>query len=443
MKEITGSQGGRYRYNEDIKALQDSALALTEFLKQIGTNFVLSGCKDHGDGYVWIDGKIRYVETQSASDDFNYIIAEDSDGPDITYHDKNTYKMNRNYGAKYSSSASTATRTISKVSELKDFPRLGYVLFNKYSVDKETTSKSTINSPVNISDTLEGSSITMNVGTAKIKLNLEYPYFVIRAVVGDKECTLRLPYSNHTIQYTGGDNQWSVSDQNEGNSDDGELYFNTVNVNDLTVRNGAECDDLQIKTSSGGYLSILDIINNANPVITEKTGHPINTKTNQSESTITIKESNGIVSVQGLFPVDYIDCQNRRTDCHVGNYFYISNIEQTGNNYHVSAETKTSSNIQYVKVKTTLKLPDGFTYPNANRLPGVVLCCDMTDYSNYSYRRENGNIQLMIGSDGYFYLLVNSQYNQSYLYFILNGNYIDDNKNTTMTGAAFNLTYIV
>lgn len=49
MKEITGSQGGRYRYNEDIKALQDSALALTEFLKQIGTNFVLSGCKDNGD----------------------------------------------------------------------------------------------------------------------------------------------------------------------------------------------------------------------------------------------------------------------------------------------------------------------------------------------------------------------------------------------------------
>lgn len=444
MKEITSSQGGRYRYNEDIRALQGSALAMTEFFKQIGTNFVLSGCKNNGDGYAWIDGKIRYVEAQSPSSTFNYIIAEDSDGIDTIYHDKNTHKMNINYGAKYSASASTTASTISKVLKLNDFPRLSYALFDKCSVDKETTSKSTINSPVSISDTLEGSSMTMNVGTAKIELSLEYPYLVVKITINNKKCALRLPYNDHTIQYTGGDNKWSVSNQNEGNSDDGDLYFNTANINNLTVRNGAECDDLQIKTSDGNYLSILDVIDNANPTITEKSGHPINTKTNKTEDTITIRESNGIVSVQGLFPADYINCNsNSRSNYHVGDCFYISDIKQADNNYHISAETKTSSNIQYVKVKTTLKLPNGFAYPNGNRLPGTVLCCDMTDYIDYSNGYENGNIQLMIGSDGYFYILVNSKYNSGCLYFVLNGSYTDDNKKTTMIGAAFNLTYIV
>ena len=41
MKEIVSSHGGRFRYNEDIKALQESALAITEFLKQLDENFVL------------------------------------------------------------------------------------------------------------------------------------------------------------------------------------------------------------------------------------------------------------------------------------------------------------------------------------------------------------------------------------------------------------------
>ena len=58
MKEIVSSHGGRFRYNEDIKALQESALAITEFLKQLDENFVLSGCKNNSSGYVWLDGKI-------------------------------------------------------------------------------------------------------------------------------------------------------------------------------------------------------------------------------------------------------------------------------------------------------------------------------------------------------------------------------------------------
>lgn len=440
MKEITSSQGGRFRYNEDIKALQESALAINEFLKQLDGNFVLSGCKNNDDGYVWLDGKIRYVEATLPSVNYSYIIAEDTDGIDIEYADKTNHQMNIVYSAKYSTTASSSARTIAKLPELKDFPRLGYALFHQFSIDKETTLKSVIDAPMDFSDNLGASQFNINVGTAKIQLMVEYPYFLIKFIFGSKEYALKLPFSKHTVHFRGDDKEWSISDIYEGNNDSGELFYDSATINNLDIRDSATCEDLQIKTSNGEYLSISDVINNTTAIV-KGLYYPINAYTKESVSEISIRKSNDIISVQGLLPIEYI-IGNAYSSCHTGDPFYLSNLKVENQQYHLKCDTvSNTSGITYLRIKTALRLPNGFPLPDANRMPGTILCSDMVNYS--SSRKFNGNMQLMIGADGYFYIIVTSEANRDYVNFVLNGNYINENSNQTRMGAAFNLTYVI
>lgn len=440
MKEIVSSHGGRFRYNEDIKALQESALAITEFLKQLDENFVLSGCKNNSSGYVWLDGKIRYVEAVSVSTTYNYIVAEDTDGIDIEYHNHELHQMNINYGAKYSSSASTSAKTIAKLSELNDFPRLGYALFHKFSVDKVSTEKSEINAPVDFSDALAASGFVINIGSAVVRMTIEYPYFVITIQNNGKTSQLKLPFYDHTIRFKGNDNEWSVSDLNVGYSDSGELYFDSIDIRDLVIRLNLVCNDLQVLSSNGTYLSIANILQNNNIDISCSTTKFYNIKTNEECKYINVKKSNGIVTINGLLPIEYILGENYDS-CHAGDHFYLSDIIDS-NKYHTLVQSYTNtSGITVLKIYTSLYLKSSEFYPAKNMLPGIMLCSDMVSY--YGEDHFNGNMQLMIDETGRICLLMAFEQQREYIDFVINNSYIDETNKESKLGVTFNLTYLV
>ncbi len=440
MKEIVSSHGGRFRYNEDIKALQESALAITEFLKQLDENFVLSGCKNNSSGYVWLDGKIRYVEAVSVSTTYNYIVAEDTDGIEIEYHNHELHQMNINYGAKYSSSASTSAKTIAKLSELNDFPRLEYALFHKFSVDKVSKEKSEINAPVDFSDELAASGFVINIGSAVVRMTIEYPYFVITIQNNGKTSQLKLPFYDHTIRFKGNDNEWSVSNLNVGYSDSGELYFDSIDIRDLVIRLNLVCDDLQVLSSNGTYLSIANILKNNNIDISCSTTKFYNIKTNEECKYINVKKSNGIVTINGLLPIEYI-LGETYDSCHAGDHFYLSDIIES-NKYHTLVQSYTNtSGITVLKIYTSLYLKSSEFYPTKNMLPGIMLCSDMVSY--YGEDNFNGNMQLMIDETGRICLLMAFEQQREYINFVINNSYIDETNKESKLGVTFNLTYLV
>ena len=440
MKEIVSSHGGRFRYNEDIKALQESALAITEFLKQLDENFVLSGCKNNSSGYVWLDGKIRYVEAVSVSTTYNYIVAEDTDGIEIEYHNHELHQMNINYGAKYSSSASTSAKTIAKLSELNDFPRLEYALFHKFSVDKVSKEKSEINAPVDFSDALAASGFVINIGSAVVRMTIEYPYFVITIQNNGKTSQLKLPFYDHTIRFKGNDNEWSVSNLNEGYSDSGELYFDSIDIRDLVIRLNLVCNDLQVLSSNGTYLSIANILQNNNIDISCSTTKFFNIKTNEECKYINVKKSNGIVTINGLLPIEYI-LGKTYDSCHDGDPFYLSDIIKS-NIYHTLVQSYTNtSGITVLKIYTSLYLKSSEFYPTRNMLPGIMLCSDMVSY--YGEDHFNGNMQLMIDETGRICLLMAFEQQREYIDFVINNSYIDETNEESKLGVTFNLTYLV
>ena len=440
MKEIVSSHGGRFRYNEDIKALQESALAITEFLKQLDENFVLSGCKNNSSGYVWLDGKIRYVEAVSVSTTYNYIVAEDTDGIEIEYHNHEVHQMHTKYGAKYSSSASTSAKTIAKLSELNDFPRLGYALFHKFSVDKVSKEKSEINAPVDFSDALAASGFVINIGSAVVRMTIEYPYFVITIQNNGKTSQLKLPFYDHTIRFKGNDNEWSVSNLNVGYSDSGELYFDSIDIRDLVIRLNLVCDDLQVLSSNGTYLSIANILQNNNIDISCSTTKFYNIKTNEECKYINVKKSNGIVTINGLLPIEYI-LGETYDSCHAGDHFYLSDIIES-NKYHTLVQSYTNtSGITVLKIYTSLYLKSSEFYPAKNMLPGIMLCSDMVSY--YGEDDFNGNMQLMIDETGRICLLMAFEQQREYIDFVINNSYIDETNKESKLGVTFNLTYLV
>ena len=440
MKEIVSSHGGRFRYNEDIKALQESALAITEFLKQLDENFVLSGCKNNSSGYVWLDGKIRYVEAVSVSTTYNYIVAEDTDGIEIEYHNHELHQMNINYGAKYSSSASTSAKTIAKLSELNDFPRLGYALFHKFSVDKVSKEKSEINAPVDFSDALAASGFVINIGSAVVRMTIEYPYFVITIQNNGKTSQLKLPFYDHTIRFKCNDNEWSVSNLNVGYSDSGELYFDSIDIRDLVIRLNLVSDDLQVMSSNGTYLSIDNILQNNNIDIICSTTKFYNMKTNEECKYINVRKSNGIVTINGLLPIEYI-LGETYDSCHAGDPFYLSDIIKS-NKYHTLVQSYTNtSGITVLKIYTSLYLKSSEFYPAKNMLPGIMLCSDMVSY--YGEDDFNGNMQLMIDETGRICLLMAFEQQREYIDFVINNSYIDETNKESKLGVTFNLTYLV
>lgn len=87
MNEFVAETGGRYTYADDFLNLQSAALSITHIFDECG-NFIISGCKPLNggitDGFVYINGKIRYF-SGAASVVFPYYIYEVNSNESVMY----------------------------------------------------------------------------------------------------------------------------------------------------------------------------------------------------------------------------------------------------------------------------------------------------------------------------------------------------------------------
>lgn len=149
MKEFASKSGGRHIYNSDFKNIQDLALSNAEIFSGCD-GFIISGCTATingnsiavSSGYVYIDGKIRYVAAKTVSTTASslYIVPKHRDGDTINYADASTYKQFDEYYAEASSTS--AANSITYNSTTNRFPNLSDVFFNRYALVKGASSQS-------------------------------------------------------------------------------------------------------------------------------------------------------------------------------------------------------------------------------------------------------------------------------------------------------------
>jgi hypothetical protein len=100
MKEFAAQTGGRYTYIDDVLNLQNLALAFASIFDECD-NFIVKGCKVTGasisDGYVYINGKLRYFPGASNCTWPQYIYEANS--TESVAYENGTDKVGRNvYG---------------------------------------------------------------------------------------------------------------------------------------------------------------------------------------------------------------------------------------------------------------------------------------------------------------------------------------------------------
>ena len=142
MKEFFSTQGGRHLYNSDLKNMQELALSITSVFGDCGGNFVIYGCnvanRVLSEGYVYIGGKIRYVEETNISTTTNLCIIEDNvDGPNTTYFDGIPHPQYKNYRVAISNDVPNDKAYVKYDNTLGRFPNLGDVFINHYALVKD------------------------------------------------------------------------------------------------------------------------------------------------------------------------------------------------------------------------------------------------------------------------------------------------------------------
>lgn len=391
MKEITSTYGGRYRYNEDIRVLQESALALTEFLGQFPGNYVISGCKNNSGGYAWIDGKIRHVDEADINTSYNYIVAKDSNNTTIVYYDGTEHEILLDYSAEYSASKpSDGTGYI----ELVDgsFQSISSEFFDKFGVSKTVSSKTSVTSPLRfLGDTRATSPVLGDIvcGTGDDCIRFTTGKHTFELGVSLSDPYIRCLDDSNTVIWQAGIND----------SASGDMELQPLSGNKLTVRNKIYCYDLLIKTKSGKYVSIKDIDKYA--ITTVNKYQLYNTYDKSNDPYLFVCESNNKVNIYGVLTNKYFD-ENEHSDCH-DNYIVFSDT-----NYHkvVSCE-KIDGEMYRVVMKLSLMIPSSIKFPTNGRLPGCMLSGNMSTRTMGA--AASYNAQLMVGSDGYLYIIAYSK----------------------------------
>lgn len=165
MKEYVAETGGRYTYSDDVLNLQELALSLNALFDGC-SNFIISGCEVNGteitQGYVWLNGKVRYFEgCRNVS--FPYYIYETNRHETVTYAND----INKRGRTCYLCSSGTSIPDVNDgvTGKLPSFiqfsegyaPRLVDQFFGRYAVVLETPfSKQTIKKELVVSGPFTG-----------------------------------------------------------------------------------------------------------------------------------------------------------------------------------------------------------------------------------------------------------------------------------------------
>ena len=376
MIEITNIKGGRKRYNEDIRCLQESALAFTEIFKNTEVYFVISGCQNHQDGYVWLDGKIRYVP--SSDSDLDYIVCNDTDGAEIPYHDASEHLMCHNYDAMYSNTPTTPC--IKKTNG--EFPRLKDTLLGYYGILKDSADLQLLNSPVYFNSVkLPSVIIDGNTTLKATETGLE---------ICTKNGNFRLRADSPVFEKYNGDTiEWQI------NGDNGNIFMPRLSGDYLS------CTDIETKAIKIGGKSIEDVLAISDFPKLIKDEHLVYDK-EEAVSVypyITVRQDKERVVLRGTIENQYILGEE--------NHFVVDFNTLHNSKYGDIVSYSGTGTEKLVLFKSILRLPDSIDAPNASRLPGVMLMSDGSQEGTKQY--VSGNAQLIIGADKHLYFLMKTE----------------------------------
>ena len=455
MKNIESNIGGRYRYNEDFRSIQNAALALTETLKECNCNFVISGCKNNQDGFVWLDGKIRYVPSLNGTQTADYIVCKDFEGPSVLYGDDKQHKLYDDFEAQYSDTK--VTPCISK--ENGNFPTIKEYFWEHYGLAKNATKEQSISSRTFFNNGMECSKILIdNVTTLSItndeiciessqsgiSLSTKLPVICIRkngktvSALGGKEATNKI-FGKLQMPKMIGNNLVSNGRTNA------QEYFIDKNIRIGKVLQAAKH---HIDT---GWLPFIRTKSNKRYNPNE---YGIYDRIPNSQECLLARQFKDKVFVKGFLwngyitneidetianmPIKYKKLAENNDYANVLTTFPTHEVSKNG--YEVDKSLAEDERPQIVKLKLNLKLPDEITPPDANRLPGCLIMGivpeDFYDYINSGCDDEAippiqnyysiGNAQLTLGNDRFLYLIIGTNHK---LYFedgcaVINFNYL-------------------
>lgn len=385
MIEITNIKGGRKRYNEDIRCLQELAIAFTEIFKVADVNFVVSGCQNHQEGYVWLNGKIRYIPASDS--DMDYIICNDTDGAEIPYQDSSEHIMCHNYDAMYSSTPKSPCIT----KENGEFPRLKDALFGNYGVLKNSSKKQYLNSPVYFNNAKFASVVIDNNTTIKTTdKGLE-----ISTRNGNYRFRLDSPIFE---KYDGDTIEWQING-NDGNILMPKLFGSNLKSTDIlakSVKIKGKTDENTVALSKfPKHLKYKYLVSDNGKNVADYTSVLVSQEKERVMLRGTI-ENTYILGKEDHFLVDFDTLQNST----VGSIIAYSG---TGDE-------------RLVLFKSILRLPDEVDGPNKNRLPGVMIMSNELHGKTSQDKQFSGNVQLIIGADKHLYFLMKTGQYLSWLY---------------------------
>ena len=412
MRYIESELGGRYRYNEDFRSIQDTVLAFAEILRDCGNNFVITGCKDGQEGYVWLNGKIRYVPALASGESGNYIVCNDSEGPEVQYGDDTKHKLYDEYGAAYCSTKKEPC--LSKTNG--SFPTIRECFWEYYGVAKNSKSEQVVNIESSFNNGIEtekviigdntslyitDSEIIIESGKCGISLSSDSPLIGIRS-------------NGKTVTTLGGE---VAASQVFGNLTMPKLTGESFNVGKVMG------DEYYID----GGIGICDVLQAATYRLDTGWLPFANTTTNTSYSNLMARQQKDKVFIRGTIGSEYIvngadsnyasdpiSLSKLSSSSHftLVSHFLTHEVDQNGN--EVDKKLDEDKRPQIVKLKLNLKMPDGITLPEEGRLPGCLIMgtypenymeSDKKNFDIDSYY-SIGNAQLTLGSDGFLYVII-------------------------------------
>lgn len=162
MIEYVSKQGGRHLYNEDMINLQNLCNSFAEFFKDCGKDFIITGLEEyitHGErclseGYVWLDGKVRYVPRINITRNHNvYICPVTKDSEQIVYATPGiTGPIYRDYAVEIRSEKPSGKYIyIGQESLPANYSMIRQFLYN-YSIVKDENVTNYVSSPIDFNE---------------------------------------------------------------------------------------------------------------------------------------------------------------------------------------------------------------------------------------------------------------------------------------------------
>lgn len=395
MKNLLSSYGGRRRYNEDFRTLQESASAINKFLTHFQGNFILSGCTNNEDGYVWIDDKIRYVNAGNKNTSYKYIIAKENNGTQIRYANDNEHEMNVSYGAEYS--IQKPDDGIGYIELSNNLSRFKNVV-DEYVISKNSDDDVVLNTEILFNNKLISSDLVLQDISCKTDTDsVSFKYGNYKYVFGISEPTILCYESDELI--------WVI---NKNDLTLGQITMQPLSGNNLTIKGTVQCNTVNYMNRN--YQNV--------EINTNKITLPLYDEYDKADSTMMfVTQTERIVHVYGALNKYIYSYDKDAFDCHIEYTPYNNNIET---NYRKLIATETyyirhgtqayniESTYQLSGIylcKTTLRLPDKISKPKYT--PGTVLTGDLYDDDcNGISHPWSISIEMFIDTDGYINLII-------------------------------------